>query len=266
MDSRNIGNFQNVSRETHFTPGFEAKGWGKSCDPIGWELKANPQSFRLGVKANNQLNILIYKILALRWSPRHKKVPSWIGGSTSHKEPAWASKELKYWLSCPKFSWRRLVESGPTFSLAVSMGQHKLAWPSLNNFWHLAGFKKRKEEKNARIVYKHRHEYEPLTLHWSRYSTMQYKVLCLLFAGFMIMCKLYKGHFFNCSFPAIGWQFKFKMKARSFCLVSSLSSYHKDIWLPQPRDTMRIECICQHAMCDSSVDDPFAATIRLNNK
>ena len=36
-----------------FTPGIEAKGRGKSCDPIGWELNANPKSFRLGVKANN---------------------------------------------------------------------------------------------------------------------------------------------------------------------------------------------------------------------
>ena len=102
MDSRNIGNFQNVSRETHFTPGFEAKGWGKSCDPIGWELKANPKSFRLGVKANNQLNILIYKILALRWSPRHRRNPHGLGGQRVHKELAWASKELKYWLSWPQ--------------------------------------------------------------------------------------------------------------------------------------------------------------------
>ena len=39
--------------KAHFTPGVEAKGRGKSCDPIGWEHKANPQSFRLGVRANN---------------------------------------------------------------------------------------------------------------------------------------------------------------------------------------------------------------------
>jgi hypothetical protein len=39
--------------ETHFTLGVEAKGRGKSRDPIGWELKANPKGFRLGVKAYN---------------------------------------------------------------------------------------------------------------------------------------------------------------------------------------------------------------------
>ena len=39
--------------KTHFTLGVEAKGRRKSRDPIGWELKANPKSFRLGVKVNN---------------------------------------------------------------------------------------------------------------------------------------------------------------------------------------------------------------------
>ena len=42
-----------IENKAHFTLGVEAKGWGKSHDPIGWELKANPKSFRLGVKANN---------------------------------------------------------------------------------------------------------------------------------------------------------------------------------------------------------------------
>ena len=42
-----------LKSEAHFTLGVKAKGRGKSRDPIGWELKANPKSFRLGVKANN---------------------------------------------------------------------------------------------------------------------------------------------------------------------------------------------------------------------
>jgi hypothetical protein len=39
--------------KAHFTLGVEAKGRGKSRDPIGWELKDNPKSFRLAVKSNN---------------------------------------------------------------------------------------------------------------------------------------------------------------------------------------------------------------------
>ena len=44
---------RNNAPKAHFTLGVEAKGQGKFRDPIGWELKANPKSFRLGVKANN---------------------------------------------------------------------------------------------------------------------------------------------------------------------------------------------------------------------
>ena len=39
--------------KAHFTLQVKAKGWGKSRDSIGWELKANSKSFRLGAKANN---------------------------------------------------------------------------------------------------------------------------------------------------------------------------------------------------------------------
>ena len=46
--------------KARFTLGVEAKGQGKSHDPIGWELKADPKSFRLGVKATNYSNILLY--------------------------------------------------------------------------------------------------------------------------------------------------------------------------------------------------------------
>ena len=42
-----------LKSEAHFTLGVKAKGRGKSRDPIGWELKANPKSCRLGAKANN---------------------------------------------------------------------------------------------------------------------------------------------------------------------------------------------------------------------
>ena len=34
--------------KAHFTLGVESKGRGKFRNPIGWELKANPKSFRLG--------------------------------------------------------------------------------------------------------------------------------------------------------------------------------------------------------------------------
>ena len=90
--------------------GVEAKGWGISRNLIGWELKANPKSFRLGVKANNYLKELIYKMLALRWPPGYKRNPHGLGsqqrilGPTStqiilHLRLARASKELKYWSS-----------------------------------------------------------------------------------------------------------------------------------------------------------------------
>ena len=39
--------------KAHFILGVETKGRGKSRDLIGWELKVNLESFRLGVKANN---------------------------------------------------------------------------------------------------------------------------------------------------------------------------------------------------------------------
>ena len=39
--------------KAHFTLGVEAKGQGKSRDPISWQLKANLKSFRLEAKANN---------------------------------------------------------------------------------------------------------------------------------------------------------------------------------------------------------------------
>ena len=45
--------FIHVDPKAYFTLGVEAKGQGKSCNPIGREFKANPKSFRLGVKANN---------------------------------------------------------------------------------------------------------------------------------------------------------------------------------------------------------------------
>ena len=45
--------FKSRHSKAHFTLGVHAKGQGESRAPIGWELKANPKSFRLGVKANN---------------------------------------------------------------------------------------------------------------------------------------------------------------------------------------------------------------------
>ena len=39
--------------KAHFTLGVETEGRGKSHGPIDWELKVDPKSFKLGVKANN---------------------------------------------------------------------------------------------------------------------------------------------------------------------------------------------------------------------
>ena len=44
------GHFQ-LETKAHLTLGVKAKGQGKSRDPIGWEIKANPKCFRPGVKA-----------------------------------------------------------------------------------------------------------------------------------------------------------------------------------------------------------------------
>lgn len=62
--------------QAHFTLGVEAKGRGISRDPIGLELKDNPQSF---TRSQGQ-QLVEYSNVGLEMTPNAQKKPSCIWG------------------------------------------------------------------------------------------------------------------------------------------------------------------------------------------